>query len=116
MTDLAAILERLTIALEKLEAPAAPRKLLDITTMIDRLNVSLDWWRHNHRHLREAHGFPAAVPGFPHRWDPVAVDAWLDALLSSDEPRIARLSPETVTGVHLRREMQDLLSQRGATQ
>ena len=36
----------------------------------------------NHKRLTESEGFPPPVRGCGRRWDPVAVDAWLDSLLA----------------------------------
>jgi hypothetical protein len=53
------------------------RVLLSAAQLAAKLNQSLDWWYHN-RPALEAAGFPTTVPGMGKRWDPVAVDAWLD--------------------------------------
>jgi hypothetical protein len=56
------------------------RQLLTSAEVALRLRRSLPWFQRNRASL-EARGFPAPVDGLGMRWDPVAIDRWLDALL-----------------------------------
>jgi hypothetical protein len=55
------------------------RTLLDNEQVADRLHVTYDWWMRNKRRLIDKEGFPGEVRGIPQRWDPAAVNRWLDA-------------------------------------
>lgn len=63
------------------------RTLLDAEQVAARLHVTLDWWRHNRRRLQESFGFPLPIAGIGGRWDPLAIQAWLDAQLPAYAPR-----------------------------
>ena len=57
------------------------RSLLNHPQVAKRLGHSSDWfYRHRDRLIRD-HGFPSSVDGCFRRWDPAAIDAWLDAQL-----------------------------------
>ena len=76
MTD--ELLQRLVDVLEKLEARhRGDRQLLDLDALRAKLRVSTAWWAKFHDQLYTL-GFPPPVEGLGYRWDPVAVDAWLD--------------------------------------
>lgn len=53
------------------------RVLLTSAQVALRLSRSLGWFRSNRDRL-EARGFPRPIDGCGMRWDPVAIDAWLD--------------------------------------
>ena len=56
---------------------AAERRLLTIDELCrDVLNHPKSWFYKNRADLEEL-GFPMPVPGLGHRYDPVAVEAWL---------------------------------------
>lgn len=61
------------------------RRLLTTTEVAARLAPGckdpLAWFYRHRRDLVERHGFPPPVPGCGRRWDPAALDAWLDARL-----------------------------------
>lgn len=55
------------------------RTLLTINEVCRKLSVDQTWFRRsdNRRRLK-ALGFPDQVPGLGKRWDPRAIDIWLD--------------------------------------
>lgn len=55
------------------------RTLLDPAQVAKRLNVSAEVFNRRRRELIERHGFPPPLPGLLCRWDPLAIDRWLDA-------------------------------------
>lgn len=54
------------------------RTLLAIAQVALRLNVSAENFNRRRRELIERHGFPPPLPGLALRWDPLAIDLWLD--------------------------------------
>lgn len=54
------------------------RALIKTAAVADRLNVPVDWFYKHRRRLEAHHGFPRPVAGMRHRWDPAAIDGWLD--------------------------------------
>jgi len=57
------------------------RALLDPPAVARALARNVEWFTRNERRLMAEHGFPARVKGCGRRWDPAAIDAWLDAQL-----------------------------------
>jgi predicted DNA-binding transcriptional regulator AlpA len=55
------------------------RKLLTVRELADRIDRTAGYIYRNWRRLVAEEGFPPPVRGLGNRWDPVAVDAWLDA-------------------------------------
>jgi len=58
----------------------AADRLLRLGDVAYRLNVSIGWLQRNTVRLREQNGFPAPIAALSrreHRYDPVAVDAWV---------------------------------------
>jgi hypothetical protein len=55
------------------------RTLLDNDQVADRMHVTYDWWMRNKKRLIGEEHFPPEVKGIPQRWDPRAIDRWLDA-------------------------------------
>jgi predicted DNA-binding transcriptional regulator AlpA len=74
------------------------RTLLDLRDLAKRIKRSLDWTYRALPGLIADHGFPAPLPGLGKRWDPVAVDAWLDAQLAPElspaRPQAAAAAPD----------------------
>jgi hypothetical protein len=58
------------------------RTLLDNDQVADRLHVTYDWWMRNKKRLIGEEHFPPEVKGIPQRWDPRAVDRWLDVQMA----------------------------------
>ena len=54
------------------------RDLLKTAEVADRLGHHVEWFYKNRRRLEQDYGFPPPVRGMRHRWDPAAIDAWLD--------------------------------------
>jgi predicted DNA-binding transcriptional regulator AlpA len=60
------------------------RTLLSCAEVAARLNMSLDWFYRNHARLSATRGFPTSVlGGRDARWDPIAIDRWLDAQMDA---------------------------------
>lgn len=57
------------------------RRLLTAAEVAIRLGRTVGWFRRNRPELEERHGFPRPVDGCGMRWDPLALDRWLDARL-----------------------------------
>lgn len=57
------------------------RQLLTSAQVALVLGRSLPWWHRNRADLEAKHGFPGPVDGCGMRWDPRAIEAWLDARL-----------------------------------
>ena len=55
-----------------------PRALLNTRQVAARLGHTLDWFYRNRPRLESQHDFPPSVGGCGGRWDPAALDAWLD--------------------------------------
>src|SRR5262245_15163416 len=89
------LLQRLVAALERLDAKRS-RTLLTTPEVCAKMNVSPDTWSRTYRGLIAERGFPDCVPGFPHHWDPEAIDAWLDRIggLEKAMPQPAKTSVE----------------------
>ncbi len=115
--DLLATVKRLVAVVERLEARSA-RGLLTVAQIIgpDHLNVSLDWWRHNNRRLREKFGFPNHVEGMPSRWDPHAVEAWLDGMIPPEYRVTLGAEPQLDTEIDRRLEEKGRALAQRATQ
>lgn len=71
---------------ERCPGPAAAgqgRTLLTAAEVAARLRPgsagALDWFYRRKKGLIADHGFPPPVPGCGNRWDPAALDRWLDA-------------------------------------
>lgn len=60
---------------------SAPRELLTAPMVAKALGRSLSWFAKHRVELEECHGFPKSVRGCGTRWDPRAIDAWLDQQL-----------------------------------
>jgi hypothetical protein len=54
------------------------RRLLTAAGVARKLGRSLSWFQRQREALERDKGFPLPVDGCGHRWDPVAIDAWLD--------------------------------------
>ena len=67
------------------------RTLLTSDEVAARLKYTLAWFYRHQASLRRD-GFPAPVfgEGRHGRWDPVAIDRWLDAKIAADPDAIAR--------------------------
>lgn len=65
---------------------AVPRQLLPADGVAVRLSSTRDWFSRHRRQL-ERKGFPKPV--LPGRWDPKAIDLWLDSQMP------AALRPDT---------------------
>lgn len=63
------------------------RQLLDLDGLLEKLKLKPERWYRKRRDL-ERRGFPQPTPGFTNRWDPVAIDLWLDANI---DPKLKRL-------------------------
>jgi len=55
-----------------------PRALLNTRQVAARLGRTLNWFYRNKKRLENEHEFPHPVGGCGGRWDPAAIDAWLD--------------------------------------
>lgn len=55
------------------------RELMDTRAIAKALGVKLHQL-YKKRQVLSAHGFPDPVPGFGKKWDPAAIDRWLDCL------------------------------------
>ena len=66
------------------------RKLLTQRQVAARLGITLGYWHRRKAGLLAKHRFPPPVAGLGLRWDPVAIDRWLDALDLSRTPRHRR--------------------------
>ena len=54
------------------------RTLLNMPQVAQRLGHSRAWFYRNREMLEREHGFPGSVLGCGKRWDPTAIDCWLD--------------------------------------
>lgn len=76
------------------------RELLNIDGVCAKLSVSKDWFFRHNKSLVELKGFPGPVPGFEagsgRRWDPAAIDAWLDLQMAPAlrEAHVARAAAD----------------------
>lgn len=57
------------------------RMLLNAPEVALKLKHSLTWFARNRERLETEHGFPRPIDGVGRRWDPVAIDRWLDLQL-----------------------------------
>jgi predicted DNA-binding transcriptional regulator AlpA len=55
------------------------RQLLTAPQVATALGYKHKWFARNRKRLEADHGFPAAVDGCGLRWDPAAIEDWLDA-------------------------------------
>ena len=55
------------------------RQLLTAPMVARGLSRSVGWFLRNRADLESDHGFPAPVDGCGMRWDPAAIEDWLDA-------------------------------------
>ncbi len=60
---------------------APDRALLDTVGLARRLGRTPEWFYRHKDELMDVHGFPPPVTGLGNRWDPVAIDRWLDRQL-----------------------------------
>ncbi len=73
------------------------RALLNMAEVARKLGRSVEWFYRNRRRLEREHGFPASIAGLGKRWDPAAIDAWLDRQMAP-ELRRARAAPGSADG------------------
>lgn len=64
----------------------APR-LLTVAQVAARLGIATETLYRTIRRLRDDHGFPRPLPGLSHRYDPLAIDAWI-ARWRAEAPRL----------------------------
>lgn len=64
------------------------RDLLDAAGVAQKLRHSRDWFYRQYPGLLQR-GFPEPVPGMGRRWDPAAINAWLDQQANPGPPRKA---------------------------
>ena len=57
------------------------RELLTAPLVARKLGRSLNWFYRHRTELEDDHSFPRTVRGCGTRWDPRAIEAWLDAQL-----------------------------------
>jgi predicted DNA-binding transcriptional regulator AlpA len=53
-------------------------RLLTMQEVAERLAHGYDWFRRQRARLERDEGFPAPVRGCGNRWDPRAIEQWLD--------------------------------------
>ena len=84
------------------------RKLLTTAEVAAKLGRPVEWLYKNRNKLV---GFPPPVQGCGYRWDPAAIDAWLDRLagLASAEPVLGEIGPagDVVDITALRQELRE---------
>lgn len=66
-----------------------PRDLLTAAQVARKLGRSLSWFQRNRATLEATKSFPRPVDGCGHRWDPAAIDAWLNRQLPSQRTEAA---------------------------
>ncbi|MDB5415066.1 MAG: hypothetical protein JWR10_3401 [Rubritepida sp.] len=76
----------------------ASRDLLTAPLVAKALGRSLNWFYRHRTELEEDHSFPKTIRGCGTRWDPRAIDAWLNQQM----PAAASAEEET-EGLLLRR-------------
>lgn len=81
------------------------RDLLMQRAVAERLNMTYDQFSRRKAGLIAGHGFPPPVAGCGNRWDPEAIDAWLDRQLEA-----AGVSP--VVHIDRARDVDILLDER----
>lgn len=55
------------------------RELLTMEAVALKLGRGREWFWKHWRTLISRHRFPKPVPGLGKRWDPMAIDCWLDS-------------------------------------
>lgn len=72
-----------TLTQAKPVAPRTSRTLLKQREVADRLRMNYDEFSRHKAGLIADHGFPPPAAGCGNRWDPEAIDAWLDRQIAA---------------------------------
>ena len=62
----------------------AERNLISAAGVAVKLGHATDWFYRRRDHLERDLGFPPCVAGCGKRWDPEAIDRWLDAQMPAE--------------------------------
>ncbi|MGX9963129.1 helix-turn-helix transcriptional regulator [Roseomonas sp. F4] len=61
------------------DSATSSRRLLTAAEVALRLRRTVSWFYRQRAELEDRHGFPRPIDGCGMRWDPRAIDRWLDS-------------------------------------
>lgn len=83
------------------------RILLTRAEVCARLKQSEKWFTKYRLRLETQHGFPRALPPTFNRWDPKAIDLWLDRFIPQGSTRPSDVVTLTIDTDHLRTDLRE---------